>query len=70
MDITDLRPRLTIEIPPWETAGSFSLGEREGEEGEYDPYDIKVMPMSPAESEATAIKLTPVSNGQIHQVCI
>ncbi|KAI1151880.1 hypothetical protein F4825DRAFT_451068 [Nemania diffusa] len=58
VDITDSRPRFTQEISQGDAIG------------DYDPYSMEVEPMTPAESEATAIKLTPVFNGQIRQVRI
>ncbi|KAI0910602.1 hypothetical protein F4823DRAFT_561778 [Ustulina deusta] len=68
VDIADLRPDPPYSMPISEREGVWGT-EEEGEdyEGEYDPYDINA-PSTPYESQAIAIKVTPVWSRQIRQV--
>ncbi|KAI1120730.1 hypothetical protein F5Y10DRAFT_272787 [Nemania abortiva] len=59
VDITDARPRLTLEISPDDTVRPFTHSEEGDEEGEYGPYDIDVMSATLSERGAIAVEAEP-----------
>ncbi|TGJ84838.1 hypothetical protein E0Z10_g3920 [Xylaria hypoxylon] len=67
VDIADSR-LLPYERPSGER-GALDVSEDEGE-GEYDPFDIDDMRMTASETEAIAVKMTPVRSRQVRQVRI
>lgn len=71
VDIADMRPELTLEMPLGDTIASSdsSINEvvDEDSEGESYPCGIGVASTT-SERQATAVKMTSVSNGQVRQV--
>ncbi|KAI1203041.1 hypothetical protein F5X97DRAFT_330441 [Nemania serpens] len=72
VDIADLRPSFTYEIPlsknEWLSVTGEEEGEEEERECEHDSENATVESTIPLEGEATAVKITPVSRQHIREI--
>ncbi|KAI1166923.1 hypothetical protein F5B18DRAFT_676909 [Nemania serpens] len=75
VDITDLQPSFTYDIPLSDSVWSSATSEEEGEEGEdgeekgeHDSDNVTVEPTILFEGEATTVEITPVSRQHIREV--